>query len=243
MRRTLWIVAVALIAVAAGPLGATGATSAPAAFGAQDVPAHDGAHADALAARIEALPTGSPADEGSPTDDQRLLVDGYAAFIASMDAFDGPRAIRLARGMHAHAGAIWSAFCVEGALRRAAPADVDDASIRAFAEADAALAELLTRAELPAADALAVTQRRAILAAGFARHGAERAALGRALSMGGIDGAQISGLAALTGGDDASAARLFGSLLDAGHVPDVLPWPLRGHGIATLELLRGPAAR
>lgn len=229
MRRSLWIVAVALIAVAAVPLGASGA---------QDAPAHDRARADALAVRIEAVPLASPADE------QQLLIDCFAAFIASMDAFDGPRAIRLARGMHAHAGAIWSAFCVEGALRRAAPEDVAHGlSIRAFDEADSVLVELLEGQALSATDALAVTQRRAILAAGFTRHGAERAALGRALSMGGIDGAQISGLAALAGGDHASAARLFGSLLDVGHSPDELPWPLRGHGIATLELLRGPATR
>ena len=221
-----------LTALAAVPLGASGAS------GAQDVPAHDRARADALAVRIEALPSASAAD------DQRLLVEGFAAFIASMDAFDGPRAIRLARGMHAHAGAIWSAFCVEGALRRAAPADVEHGlSLRSFDEADSALVELLAGQALTASDELALTHRRAILAAGFARHGAERAALGRALSAGGIDGAQISGLAALTRGDDAAAARLFGSLLDAGHSPDVLPWPLRGHGIATLELLRGPAAR
>jgi len=235
LRRSLWIVAVALIAVAAVPLGASGASGV---FRAQDVPAHDGARADALAARIEALPSASNAD------DQLLLLEGFGAFIASMDAFDGPRAIRLARGMHAHAGAIWSAFCVEGALRRAAPEDVHHGlSIRAFDEADSVLVELLAGQALSATDALAVTHRRAIIAAGFARHGAERAALGRALSKGGIDGAQISGLAALTRGDDASAARLFGSLLDARHSPDVLPWPLRGHGIATLELLRGLAAR
>ncbi|MEM9802581.1 MAG: hypothetical protein AAGA20_19805 [Planctomycetota bacterium] len=203
--------------------------------GVEQEPVGDGAErADALCARLAGQP---PADA---SDEQALLVEGFQSFLERLeDAFDGERATRLAELMHARADAVWSAFCLEGALRRSA--DADPTSVRsrqAYERADAVLTALEARADLGPADGLAVVHRRAILAAGFDDTAAERRALGGALALGGIDGAQISGLAALRDGDGRSAARLFGSLLDGQHSPDVLPWAVRGHGLGSLELLR-----
>ena len=59
------------------------------------------------------------------------LGPAFEAFLAAMDAFDGPAAVELARAMHSSAleiregtpgyDVLWSVFCLEGALRRSAP--------------------------------------------------------------------------------------------------------------------------
>ncbi len=183
--------------------------------------------------------------------------EGFDAFIERMDAFDGPGAVRLARALHRRADGIWSAFCLEGALRRSATEDTAQA---VFAEADAVLVRLLDEGQdgvaLERIERVDVLQRRAILAAGFGRRSAERAMLGAALAERGVDGAQITGLAALEAGDMDAAARLFGSLLDSagldvpgpggagGAVPatnleNAPPWALRGHGLAVWHSLTG----
>jgi hypothetical protein len=168
-----------------------------------------------------------------------LQQEGFRLFMDRMAAKDGPSSVGLARAMHARAGATWSAFCLEGALRRSAPADASGPSAQeAYAEADRVLSALLRQEGLSPVDRLAVVQRRAILAAGFGDASGELSSLGRALGMGGIDGAQILGLRALAAGDHEEAARLFGLLLDRGDLPQDRPWALRGHGLAALEHLR-----
>ena len=168
-----------------------------------------------------------------------LLQEAFDLFLARMEARDGPGAVGLARAMYGRAPAPWSAFCLEGALRRSSPADATaEGALLAYAEADASLTSLLRSEGLASADRLAVTQRRAILAAGFADRSGERAALGRALSRGGIDGAQIRGLNALQACQHLEAARLFGLLMDRGDPAADRPWALRGHGLASLESLR-----
>ncbi|MEL6714044.1 MAG: hypothetical protein AAFP86_09735 [Planctomycetota bacterium] len=228
-------VAAALVALATVPLGAS------------QVEGEDPARrADELIAAIEATDPVAP--------DAALLRSGFDVFVERMDAFDGERAVRLGRALFAAQPAVWSSFCLEGALRRAAPASPGAAASRAaHAEANGALRGLIGP-RTPAADRVALEQRLALLHAGFGRRDAERAALGSAMGMGGVDATQIVGLAALApgghGGPDPSLARdpetaaaLFASLLDrsrtgavgAGPAPANAPWALRGHGLAALE--------
>lgn len=168
------------------------------------------------------------------------LSEGFRAFLSLMEEKNGPGAVGIATAMHRRAGAVWSAFCLEGALRRSAPADpLGSSSLEAYSVADGALTALLRDDSLPAADRLAVVQRRAILAAGFADVPSARASLGRALAAGGIDGAQILGLEGLIEGRPEEAARLFGLLLDRGDPSAECPWALRGHALSSLALLRG----
>jgi len=225
-----WCAAIALGLAAWACAPAVGAAGAP----------QDGASAaDEILARLT--------DE-APDDDAALLGAGFDAFVERMDAFDADRALGLARAMFERSPAVWSAFCLEGALRRGAPADLDGEAARAaHAEAEAALEGLL-RSGLAPADRLALVQRQALLHAGFDRPIDERRALGAALGMGGFDGIQIMALKGLSrapgpeGGSAASpetAGALFASLLDRGE-PDpasaqAAPWALRGHGLASLE--------
>jgi len=168
-----------------------------------------------------------------------LLQEAFDLFLQRMEVKDGPGAVGLARAMHNRAPAPWSAFCLEGALRRSSPANArGESALAAYAEADATLTSLLRSEGLGSADWLAVTQRRAILAAGFDDRAGESASLGRALSQGGIDGAQILGLRALGAGDHRVSARLFGLLLDRREPAANRPWALRGHGLAALESVR-----
>lgn len=171
--------------------------------------------------------------------DGPLLQEAFTAFLRAMEVKDGAGAVRLARAMHDRADAVWSAFCLEGALRRSAPADPrSEPAMAAFREAEEALQGCLA-ADPGFGDRLALVQRRAILAAGFDAPGPERAALGRALAMGGIDGAQILGLAALKSGELRESARLFAVLLDRGEALADCPWAVRGHGLAALAATRG----
>ena len=185
-----------------------------------------------------------------PDEPAAVLNAGFELFIARMDAYDGTGAQKLARALFDRAPAVWSAFVLEGALRRAAPDDPRaGASIAAFEEADAALQTLIAAPQTTRLDRLALVQRRAILAAGFARPRAERAALGAALAARGVDGAQILGLAALTANEHETAAPLFASLLDRAaparepddpgppQASERPPWALRGHSLAVLEQL------
>ena len=212
--------------------------------------ADDGAAAaDAL---VLELSLGANERSDAYQDRGAILRAGFEAFTDRIAQTDGPRAVELARGLFREDPAIWSAFCLEGALRRA-----DGVSDQAFREASAALDAVAAANAADANATLAIVQRRAILCAGFGRPVEERAALGAALARGGIDGAQITGLAKLQAGDHAAAAALFGSLLDRWPGPDgdqepardesvtnarvpknSSPWALRGHALATLELLR-----
>ncbi len=168
-----------------------------------------------------------------------LLQEAFDLFLVCMDAKDGPSAVGLARAMHGRAPAPWSAFCLEGALRRSSTADPrGESALLAYAEADGVLTSLLRSEDLGGPEKLAVTQRRAILAAGFDDEAGERSSLGRALGQGGIDGAQILGLRALEAGEFRESARLFGLLLDRGEPAEDCPWALRGHGLAALDSVR-----
>lgn len=208
-----------LAACAALLIGQVGGAAA----GRKDAPAQD------LERLLEAL-----ADPARASDAYR---EAFDAFVERMDAFDVDASQRLARAMHGSAGAVWSAFCLEGALRRTAPARADDPrSAAAYEEADSALAQLLAAPGLSNAQRVDLLQRRALLCAGFARRDAERAALGGALGGQGIDGAQILGLAALVRGDAETSSVLFASLLDrASFDLESAPWALRGHALSVLE--------
>lgn len=181
-----------------------------------------------------------------PAANDGVLREGYDEFIARMDAYDAGAATRLARVMHERAGAVWSAFCLEGALRRGAPAGAGrPESVEAFKEADAVLGRLIEAVGISVGERIALVQRRAILCAGFGRRAQERLELGRALGAHGVDGAQILGFAALVSGDDETSAKLFASLLDRAYSeaeggPDAAPWALRGHTLAVYEGLLVP---
>lgn len=170
-----------------------------------------------------------------------LQQEAFDRFIQRMDSYDGVAAVAVARAMHAHSNAEWSLFCLEGALRRAAPARPDPSSDAGYDEAVRALEAFLATPGLDEAARIRTVQRRAILASGFGRGQDEAAALGNALVSGGVDGAQILGLTALDGGRDAVAAALFGGLLDRRGNDESLwsdaPWALRGHAFASYERL------
>lgn len=237
--------------------------------------------ADQAAEVLRALRAEPSERTGAFQDRGALLRAGFDAFIERMDAFDGDASVALATELYAEDPAIWSGFCLEGALRRSADAEASgqSAPCRTALEMLRGLRESYTGN--PSAQ-LDVTHRIAILGAGFGDRRLERAALGRALAAGGIDGAQISGLAALRA-DRATALKLFGSQLDralhrgapeapgAGELapkeqddesvtpsslidkgaepswlppiqPEAAPWALRGHALASLELLRGSSS-
>lgn len=230
--------------------------------------AQDGAERVLAALRQEpAERSGEFADRG------QLLRAGFDVFIASMDSFQGDSAVEVARELFAEDPAIWSAFCLEGSLRRSAAADAGHESL-AFREAMGILESLRESNAAEPGVRLDLTNRIAILAGGFGARAEERAALGRSLASRGVDGAQIAGLWALAQ-DPAQAARLFGSLLDRSMArrsdpetavvnvqddasvtasspigtlpvldlnPEAAPWALRGHALASLELLRGPSS-
>lgn len=197
----------------------------------------------ALAIGAPGTPPGDDVDRliAELTDDGQslrsgALQEGFDAFTRLMDAHDGERAVALARAMHGRAGEVWSAFCLEGALRRSAPADAGPGS-PALAEAAGALDALLARTpELPLRDRIDVLQRKAILHAGFGDRAAERRALGAALALGGVDAAQIRALQALQQGDPETGARLFASLLDRHENGPLPPWALRGFGLCCVEI-------
>lgn len=200
-------------------------------------PAQDDARAHSHQALLEAL--ADPAREGA------ALRPAFEAFVDAMDRFDGPGAVELARAMHNSAlrireGApgtdvLWSVFCLEGALRRGAPGS---GAVRAahLKEARAVIEKQLEDPSSTSSDREALLQRLAILEAGFGERSAERAALGGALALHGIDGAQITALQRLDGGEPRAAAAVFATLLDSTDPARVsAPWALRGHAMAVLD--------
>lgn len=186
---------------------------------------------------LEAL--ADPAREGA------ALRPAFEAFVQAMDRFDGPTAVEIARAMHASAlrirernqgqDVLWSVFCLEGALRRSAP-EADAARAEHVREAREVINEQLNHPSSTTADREALLQRLAILEAGFGESSAERAALGGALALHGVDGAQITGLQRLEAGDAQAAAALFAALLDSRDPARFgAPWALRGHAMAVLD--------
>ena len=165
---------------------------------------------------------------------QRDRLDvAFHAFLDAGERFAGDEMLSLAQGLYDRAPAIWSAFCLEGALRR---------GHGRYAEADAVIAERLAidGEQIGEMGRVELLERRAIIAAGRGAWAQERALLGPALVHGGRDARQILGLRALSRGDRPEAARLFGALLtdSAGDQPvapkDRPAWALRGWGLALL---------
>jgi hypothetical protein len=167
---------------------------------------------------------------------ERLEV-AFQAFLGAEERHAADELLALAEALYARDPAPWSAFCLEGALRR---------GFGRYADAEAVLAEVAKRVEGDAPAVLAVTERRALVAAGSGESQRERALLGAAVARGSTDARQILGFAALRAGDRAAARAHFGLLVSAlGGADaslaarDLPPWALRGHGVA---LLPGPAS-
>lgn len=158
----------------------------------------------------------------------------FEVFQLEHDDFQGARSVALAEAMHRHAAATWSAFCLEGALRRTGD----------YGRADAVLREHLGR-DLGPAERVDVVLRRAIVAAGAGDRAGELAALGRGLVGGGADAYQMLGRLALVEGRAAEARGLFRVLVDR-HATDPAgapPWALRGWGLALLPPPAEPLRR
>jgi hypothetical protein len=172
-------------------------------------------------ALVDALAPGADADLLP----QRLQ-EGFRAFVAAERAFEGPLATALAQALHRQARATWSAFCLEGILRRTG--DLDGAA--------AALGELPRAAERQ--ERADRAGRRAIVARGQGRLDLAWRHLGAVLATGGADGAQMLGLQALRRGARAEAAAHFGALLSADALgvasASPAPWAQRGFGVALL---------
>lgn len=226
----------AVVVLAAGALAPEGA--APNRAAAQDAWVTARAMEDGPE-RTDALVVALSADafEGLSASERTARLElGFAAFLAALDRFAAGEALALAEAMHARAGETWSAFCLEGALRR---------GFGRYEEADAVLAALPAAARpAPGTDGLAahleVLERRCIVAAGAGWRARERALLGRAYVAGGRDAQQILGRLELAAGRYDAAAKLFGGLLtDAREQPlapasELPAWALRGFGVALL---------
>lgn len=169
---------------------------------------------------------------------ERLEV-AYRAFLGAEARFAGDEMLGLAEAMHARDRAIWSAFCLEGALRR---------GFGRYGDAEGVL-EALQREYEAAGDPAqrgeavrALVERRALVAAGAGEREHEAALLGRALGAGSADARQILGFAALRAGDVRGALAHFEVLLagapsvEQAPTParDLPPWALRGYGVALL---------
>jgi len=162
---------------------------------------------------------------------ERLEV-AFQAFLGAEERHAADELLVLAEAFDARDPAPWSAFCLEGALRR---------GFGRYADADAVLREALERVTGDAPAVLAITERRALVAAGAGEALRERSLLGAAVARGSTDARQILGFAALRAGDRAAARAHFGVLVgvlggaDAGVAArDLPPWALRGYGLALL---------
>ena len=160
---------------------------------------------------------------------ERLGV-AFQAFLDAERRTAAEELLALARAFDARERAVWSAFCLEGALRR---------GHSRYAAADAALAAVQPR---DAAEALALLERRALVAGAAGDTARETAFLGAALARGSTDARQVLGFRALRVGARAEAAVHFGVLLDpAVAARDLPPWALRGYGLTLLpERVAGP---
>ncbi len=163
---------------------------------------------------------------------QERLQETFVAFVAEHDAFHGEAALLLAEAMYAHGPGTWSAFCLEGILRR----------LGRYERAEEVLAGHLETVTVPEQRAQ-ILERRAILAAGAGWRERELDHLGRALALDGLDAQQMLGRLALFEGRKERARVLFRVLVErlrgaregAGEVtPESIPWALRGWGLALL---------
>ncbi|MDA1264336.1 MAG: hypothetical protein O2816_04570 [Planctomycetota bacterium] len=194
---------------------------------AQDTTADPARRVTALVAAIEEV-------AGDAAAAQPRLVLAFEEFQREHDRFEGARATALARAMHRAAGATWSAYCLEGILRRTGD----------YRGAQEVLVAHLAGLD-PGPERTDVVQRSAIVAAGAGWLEQERAALGRALVHGGTDAHQMLGRLALAAGRTEEARRLFRVLLEqhAGDPAQTPPWALRGWGLALLPPAADPLRR
>ena len=152
------------------------------------------------------------------------LQAGFDAFVAAERAYRLEWATALATALHGRADAVWSAFCLEGILRRGGRLERAGAVLGAIGRQP----ERTPRAE--------VAGRRAIVARGAGDLGEAASHLGVVVACGGADGPQMLGIQALLEGRSRVAARHFGALLSGAVGAQVAPppWAQRGFGVALL---------
>jgi hypothetical protein len=213
-----------------GPLILTTLLHGAALCGPAPAPVQDERESALIEAMVEA--------SGDPVALHPKLLAAYDAFRAAHDAYRGEAALALAEAMHAHAHATWSAYCLEGILRKLGDYATGDEVLRLQLEAVSDPAERLD-----------LLQRRAILAAGAGWPRRERAYLGAALALGGTDSLQMLGRLALASGQQTGhqdrARILFRVLLERhrGDPAEAPPWALRGWGLALLPPPAEPLRR
>lgn len=177
--------------------------------------------------RAEAIARALRDAAGDPAALQERLAAAFEAFLEDHDAYRAEAARTIAEAMFAADEASWSAFCLEGILRRGGEYEL----------ADEVLAARQERATEPR-ERVELLERRAIVAAGAGWLARERDLLGAALAAGGTDAYQILGRLELAAGRRSAARTLFRALVarGAGDAPDGEPpaWGLRGWGLALL---------
>lgn len=169
-----------------------------------------------------------------PRGRQQRMVRAFDVFQEDHDAFRAEEALSIARAMHADAQATWSAYCLEGILRRSGD----------YGGAARVLEEHAARLT-PGPEATDVMGRRAIVAAGAGDFEEERRHLGDALLAGSDDALQMLGRLTLVQGDTEGARRLFRAVLDRSDNGEAhgAPWALRGWGLALLPAPAEPLRR
>lgn len=152
------------------------------------------------------------------------LQAGFEAFVTAERTYRLDWGTALATDLHARAGAVWSAFCLEGILRRGGRLE------------GAARVLVTTGRQADRVPRAEVAGRRAIVSRGAGALEEAAGHLGAVIACGGADGPQMLGIQALLEGRSTVAARHFGALLaDApGPTASTPPWAQRGFGVALL---------
>lgn len=182
------------------------------------------------AAMVRALAPATLAELAPAARQERLQV-GFQIFLGAEARRAGVEWLAIAEALFTADRALWSAFCLEGALRK---------GFGRYDDAERLLAELQAEHRGPEgrAERLELIGRRALVAAGAGQAAQERALLGQALGLGSQDARQILGFAALRAGDLVAARAHFGALFERGTTTtadrDLPAWALRGFGVALL---------
>lgn len=163
----------------------------------------------------------------APEPDLLRMRKGFELFLEREGSFHADAEV-LAEALHQKAQATWSAFCLEGILRR-------------LGKGERALAVINQQLEAvgPSAgsERTALLGRRAIIHGGMGNPAGTMGDLGSLLALGATDGYQILGLTALQEGRWSTARGHFGVLLDRSRVSasPPPPWALRGYGVSLLR--------
>jgi len=160
----------------------------------------------------------------------------YETMVEDADAWRMADAEALAIALHERNHATWSAISLALLSTR----------MGQHARADRVLGRQIESSEVRA-ERVALISQRAISALGAGREEASRNHLGRAIQLGSKDAVQILALLEFGAGRHERARRLFGTLLlpepeGAAEPLEVVPWALRGYGLALLESAREPVA-